>query len=351
MGSCPGGAPSPSAAAGLSPTGGAYVYSLFGTCSSNHMAMLLTSASILRQTMPTHPVVAMLSPNCATEATLRALRQHAIEAVCVPRIGLANVKCEDAARQRRGYFAEHFTKLNIFALQGLRVALYLDSDVVVLRNIDHVLDQMLGNPRIQEARTPQGCMEAYAGRRWLNTGVWGVRPNATLLRGLVAWLGTGQTKCFDGDQSAAERYLMLNGAAGRRLDELLLLHVGYNMKANQEPVRCLQRQKLPTAALHAVHFSGTQKPHKLSNYSARAGREVRARTSTRKPREKMDAHGQSRQYYADVVYDPWVDRAWRAWMASWSTNRPSAGGDHRVVGDGHEQAAGPGVHRSSKASG
>ena len=295
-----------------SPTGGAYVFSLFGTCSRTHMAMLLTSVDVLRASAPRHPIVAMLSPNCATEETRALLMSQSITPLCVPRINLASVRCEDQSRQRKGYFVEHFTKLNLFGLRGLDSAFYLDSDAVVLKNVDSVLDRMLANPAIREARTPQGCMEAYAGRRWLNTGVWGVKPNATLLKGLLAWLGTGQSKCFDGDQSAAERYLMLNGAARRRLDDFLLLHVGYNMKANQVPEQCLGRQKLKASDLHVVHFSGTQKPYQLYAYS---------KTSPRRSifsREKMHGRGQSRQYYATILYDPLVDHALQLWMTSWN---------------------------------
>ena len=276
------------------------------------MSMLLTSADVLRSTNARHPIAAMISPTCATKQTRRLLLSQSITPLCVRRINLALVKCKD---RPRGYFAEHFTKLNLFALQGLNAAFYLDSDVVVLKNTDAVLDQMLGNPRIQEARTPQGCMERYAGRRWLNTGVWGVKPNATLLKGLLTWLGTGQTKCFDGDQSAAEQYLMLNGAAKRKLEDFFLLHVGYNMKANQMPEQCLRRHKLTPADLNIVHFSGRQKPYELLDYSPR--RPISSREKIR-GQSTVNRISQSRPYHAAIVHSPLVDRAARLWMASWN---------------------------------
>ena len=39
-----------------------------------------------------------------------------------------------------------------------------------------------------------------------------------------------------------------------------LLHAGYNMKADQGPLRCLGKHRLSQSELHVVHFSGREKP-------------------------------------------------------------------------------------------
>ena len=57
------------------------------------------------------------------------------------------------------------------------VLLYLDSDVAVVRPLDAVLETMLRDPRYKEVRTGQGCLPTHASMRFVNTGVWGVRPN------------------------------------------------------------------------------------------------------------------------------------------------------------------------------
>jgi hypothetical protein len=238
----------------------AYVFALFGACSLRHQAQLLTGAKILQSVHPAFPLAAMLSPQCWHNRTLRELLQREeIEPLCVPRI--VNVSCH-GHKQRGGFFDEHWTKLNLLNLTGLEVAMYLDSDVVVRRNIDHVVRRLLHNDSLTQARTPQGCLEDYAGRNWFNTGVWGVKPNAANFAQLLTWLRKGRSQCYDGDQSAAMDYYRLGGPGhpSKRVDDLLLLHPGYNMKADQGPLRCLNKHKLPQSELHVVHFSGREKP-------------------------------------------------------------------------------------------
>ena len=95
----------------------------------------------------------MLSPTCWRNHTFRALLQEeAITPLCVPRI--SNVTCR-GQRQRGSFFNEHWTKLNLLNLTGLRVAFYLDSDVVVQRSLDGVVRTLLHRPTLLEARTPQ----------------------------------------------------------------------------------------------------------------------------------------------------------------------------------------------------
>jgi len=241
-----------------SKNGAAYIFSIFGQCSSRHQAQLFASAQLLQRTSPHYPLAAMLSPSCWRNGTFRALLQaESITPLCVPRI--ANVSCH-GARQRGSFFDEHWTKLNLLNLTGLRVALYLDSDVVVRRSLDAVVRQMIHRPEYKEARTPQGCLDKMASYTWFNTGIWAVRPNASDFERLVAWMQRGGSACFDGDQSAAMGFWRMGGPGGRRAHEVMPLHVGFNMKADQGPETCLRKHNLSAADLHVVHFSGKQKP-------------------------------------------------------------------------------------------
>jgi hypothetical protein len=247
---------------------GAYVYSLFGACSPRHKAQLMASASILHSTHPRYPVAAMLSPLCYSNHTFRALLERAeVRPICVPRI--YNVSCV-GHKQRGSYFDEHWTKLNLLNLSGVRVALYLDSDLVVERNVDHVIRALLHDPTKLEARTPQGCLDNLAGRIWFNTGVWAVKPDPAEYANMLSWLRRGRSKCYDGDQSAAMEYGRVGGPSGRKMDQLLFLHAGYNMKADKSPIACLRRQKLNESDLHVVHFSGKDKPY----WGAERGRDA-----------------------------------------------------------------------------
>lgn len=53
----------------------------------------------------------------------------------------------------------------------------------------------------------------------------------------------------------------VGGPGGRTSNELLLLHAGYNMKADQGPAKCLASKRLNSSELYAVHFSGREKPY------------------------------------------------------------------------------------------
>ena len=240
-------------------TRAAFVFSIFGSCSMRQQAQLLTAASILRTQGPQYPLAAMLAPHCWHNHTLRSiLRREHVTPLCVPRI--ANITCY-GSKQRGSYFDEHWTKLNLLNLVGLRVAVYLDSDMVVLRNIDHVISGLLSSPHLKEARTPQGCLDDRAGRIWFNTGFWGVKPIEMGFHRMLAWLREGKSHCYDGDQSAAAEYWRIQGRGGRKIDELMFLHAGYNIKADQGPERCLRKWSLNESDLHVVHFSGREKPY------------------------------------------------------------------------------------------
>ena len=117
--------------------------------------------------------------------------------------------------------------------------------MVVLRNLDSVVRTMLHRPHLMEARTPQGCLEPHSGLTWFNTGVWAVRPNVSAFDDLLRWLHRGSSVCYDGDQSAAMGFWRIPGGSGRReRREVLTLHVGFNIKADQGPETCMRKRNI-----------------------------------------------------------------------------------------------------------
>jgi hypothetical protein len=205
-----------------------------------------------------------------------------------------------------------------------RAVLLLDSDLIVRRSLDHVLQTMLARPEIAEARTPEGCLNPIsvepARGNYFNTGVWGVRPDASVFGSLVRFLRSGVSQCGIGIQTAAKGFFSSSRIDSERFEsardccsqwriaearreaveaavtdgatpaakraavrsataaaerprqraagkeerlrpwEILRLHAGYNMKANQGVVSCLRRQRQPINETHVVHWSGTRKP-------------------------------------------------------------------------------------------
>ena len=128
----------------------------------------------------------------------------------MPSIGA--VKCSGRTRFGGAPFAHTYDKFSIWNLTAWRNILYVDSDVAVLRNMDHVLRAMLGSPTIAHVITTEGCSnfsahkeplvltEGHKLARFINTGVWAVRPNGVVHSSLLNYLGTTRLPCDLGDQ-------------------------------------------------------------------------------------------------------------------------------------------------------
>ena len=279
----------PSTGAGRRRRRGAYVFALTGTCSSVHVARTLTAVDVLRATRPWYPVTCMVSEACLTNPALRdALADARLPALPVKPV--TAIGCAKSSTRQRGdrgrdsrYFDRTYTKLHVWNLTKYDAVLYLDSDVGVLRNLDHVLHRLLSNSSAgwREARTGQGCMYPHSSIPYINTGVWGVRPSASVHRDLLAFVASGASAtCYDGDQSAAMAYFgrrhssrdMLqargraaltappDAARSQHLPALPQLHTGYNLKANLGPTKCLRSRALNASHAMVIHWSGPGKP-------------------------------------------------------------------------------------------
>lgn len=279
-----------------SPSDAAYVFALFGACGAGARLNMLTAIGLLMRTSPIFPVIASLGEQCHALPSLReALAGVGAQVRLQPE--LQGVRCVGrqygpdsrplSGNVSTSFFTPTYSILSAWALTQFRAVLVLDSDLAVRRNLDHVLMAMLARPEIAEARTPEGCLNAISVEpghgNYFNTGVWGVRPDANLYADLVSFLRAGSVQCGIGIQTAAKAYFRRpridnarfepraprraatqpEGAAARaRPWEILQLHAGYNLKANQGPLRCLSSYGFaPNASAYVVHWSGTRKAH------------------------------------------------------------------------------------------
>ena len=303
-------------------TDAAYVLSLFGACEPAHQLGLLTAVAMLCSSRPTFPVVVMLGDICWTHrpalrtnlAMLGAVLHHAPEIANVTCFGRRFGPDSKPLPEEVGasYFDATYTILAAWNLTSYRAVMVLDSDLVVLRSLDHVLLAMLARPEIAEARTPEGCLDAIAVHPWrgnfFNTGVWGVRPQRDVFKAIVHYLqnATGELQCGIGIQTAAKGFFGRRRIDPMRFDpnqtdrdrhsvgalpwlsypghgpspaaekrriftdprmrpwEILQLHAGYNLKANQGAVRCLRKHRHPPeTSAYVIHWSGSRKPYTL----------------------------------------------------------------------------------------
>jgi len=264
----------------------AYAFGILGSCSLQLQAQAHTSISLLQRTRPSYPVLALLSTNCSAAAPLHAeLRRMGVHVLEVPSelSSIARRRCEarskplDARLDRRssGYsYATIYDKLAIWNLTQYSAVMFLDSDLAVLRPLDHVLDQMLENPAIGHAFAQDGCFAINASRSApymrRNLGVWAVRPSAAIYRALRNLMLASHLPCDTTPvQSVARTFFEFNERQRARFApfETLKLHQGHNMQANTNiragatsVVECLRKLGLTDSDLHVVHWSGSLKP-------------------------------------------------------------------------------------------
>ena len=197
----------------------AFAFALLGACDDVQQASTLASAILLSHTRPSYPTVAVLSPSCRGRlALLDRLRKLNVRPIHLGQDGdmpsVGAVKCSGRTRFGGAPFAHTYDKFSIWNLTAWRSILYIDSDVSVLRNMDHVLQAMLDRPTMGHAITTEGCsnfsanihedplvpIEGHKLARHINTGVWAVRPSGNVYSSLLNFLGTTRLPCDLGDQ-------------------------------------------------------------------------------------------------------------------------------------------------------
>ena len=241
---------------------GAYAFTLFGACPEATQLSLLASIALLRATAPTFPIVVLATPGCgaARLPKLHALLATLGATTTEPREAVGPVRCSGNF-WGEGYNTS-YEKYAIWAAEKYDALLYLDTDLAVLKNMDHVIRDLLAMPEMNaHALTPDGCGGNV--RHAFNTGVWGVRPNRTLYRTLVNYLRGTRIPCQLGEQTASMAFF--RDWTPRRRQKLGTmgvgeLHYGYNAIPAHGPIgSCLRRAGLPESALHVVHWAGNSK--------------------------------------------------------------------------------------------
>ena len=133
----------------------AYVFALVGGCERHELAILAAN-ELLQATNPVFPVVAMVTPNCSTVSSMQRLQRARITPISVSPVHLGDVNCSGSFRGPPAHFALTFTIFKAFTLTNYSAVLYLDADLAVMRNLDHLLVDLLrdksGNAQIW---TPQ----------------------------------------------------------------------------------------------------------------------------------------------------------------------------------------------------
>lgn len=156
-----------------------------------------------------------------------------------------------AQQNPRPYWNETFFKLRIFEMEQYDKLLYIDSDMIVLDNLDHLFD-------CEHITACQGGKMIY-GWEDINSGLMLVRPNSEEFRAMLGLLPVVceskiKANCGFGDQDVISHYykhVNRKWEGEKRLDER------YN--AN---IRCIHELCVHFGYenIKVIHFVGAKKP-------------------------------------------------------------------------------------------
>ena len=239
----------------------AYAFALVGGCAKQE-APLLTANELLQATRPTFPVIAMVTPSCWLGPRIRRIRQARMQPIALQAVGAERVNCTGRFRGLPMHFQNTYAIFGMFGLTQYAALLYLDTDLAILSNLDHLLLGLLAAPS-DEAQiwTPQECKSFRPRQYNFNTGVWGIRPNLQTNRELMDFVASGRHRCHIGFQTAATSFFGTN----RWEAQAQLLDVRYNLKPDHGFESCLWKRSVNLSQVQIVHWSGWRKPWGLRN--------------------------------------------------------------------------------------
>lgn len=222
----------------------AYAFALVGSALDKQAITHLTAVRLFLLTRPRIDVISVQSENMKSVEPLQTSLKHlGVRPVFVKPI--VSPHCRDSSTFR---FAFSYTILNIWNLTSYDKILYMDGDLIVLRNLDALVHDW-ATARTIELRTPTGCA-TKATRTTYNTGVWGVTPSKNTFQKLHNWLHAPNYRCGIGSQTAANAFGVRHNFTS--------LSVQYNMKADKGISKCMKQHAFPYVGV--VHWSGNVKP-------------------------------------------------------------------------------------------
>ena len=263
----------------------AYAFAVLGSCALELQAQAIAAMTLLQRQQPRFPLVAMLSASCFAAVRLHAVlsemdvRPHTVpaelsEAWSVRHrcVGKADITLRLPPHKTSSHsYRAMYDKLSVWNLTDYKALLFLDSDLAVLRPLDHVLEEMVARPEVGQAIAQDGCYPISPSSRGLNLGVWGVRPSALLFRSLFNLVKVARLPCDNTPvQSVARKFFRFNVRQRKRFApfEYIYLDQGHNMQVNTHPRSgatsvsdCRRKLNLSEEQLRVIHWTGnTRKP-------------------------------------------------------------------------------------------
>lgn len=225
---------------------GAYV-SLLSTADYLPGALVL-HASLMR-TAPAHPFLLLLTPSIPA-AVKAQLSRHGIDCQLITDPVIRPGKASEPR------WSGTFSKLLVFGLTGFERVVFLDADMLVLRN----LDELFARPHMS-AVNAGGMLPEHRNWTQLNSGLLVIEPSAALAADLLRFGRRANEEDAAGDQTILQAYF----SDWDRRDELHLDHRFNVFHTHLD--RYHEQFGYTFDDIRVIHFIGETKPwtHDASN--------------------------------------------------------------------------------------
>lgn len=169
----------------------------------------------LESTKPRYPFVLLITPN-VSEKTKEILMSHDIDFITVQGIESPRLVTEEHLK-RWNYT---YSKLNIFGLTQFDKLVYLDSDMLILQNIDELFDK----PHMSAIKIRGKLPEFSSGWNIFNSGLLVVEPSMDIFNDMISKIGQIEKVESPSDEDLLNAYY-----SDWLMQEDLHLDNGYNI--------------------------------------------------------------------------------------------------------------------------
>lgn len=223
--------------------------------SQNYLPGVLALSNSLRKVKSAYPLFCTLSKGINIEVE-NALERHGIRCIRLDE----NVVSSDANPEERSFSHWNFTfdKLQVWGLDGFEKLIFLDSDMLVLNNIDHLFEK--------EAFSAVCAGKSYPGHEsWnsLNSGLVVICPDKDVKKALVDLTAHVISKFQAVNELVGDQDILHEFLPDWKDENQLHLDEGYNMFADyltwyiRNKGYAVNGKGKP---IYVIHFIGKLKP-------------------------------------------------------------------------------------------
>ncbi len=234
--------------------------------SNNFLEGVLVLHHSLKKTNSKHPFLLLITPNISDEV-LKVLSKHGIQYTTIQ-----NIENPTQIDEKHRWFPT-YAKLNIFGLTQFDKLVYVDADMVIVRNIDELFERPHMSAVNNRVILPE--RDRYNS---LNSGLLIVEPSLELFQDMLSQVGTIEKTQTGGDQDFLQAYYP-NWPNQKNLH----LDHGYNMfyyELDSYSQLFGYSFNSDRYVLRVIHYAGDKKPWHM--YKERYGVKLLVKSLLRK---------------------------------------------------------------------